>query len=53
MEVFVREFPIIFKGFRVSESPGLWQNVPKHPIGRSDSGHLKLNNECMVSSGYS
>ena len=53
MEVFVREFPIIFKGFRVSESPGLWQNMSKHPIGRSDSGHLKSNNECMVSSGYS
>ena len=47
------EFSIILKGFTVSESPGLWQNMPKHPIGRSDSGHLKSNNEYMVSSGYS
>ena len=46
-------FSIILKGFTVSESPGLWQNMPKHPIGRRDSGCLKLNNECMVLSVYS
>ena len=38
------------QGLRV---PWTVANMPKLPIGRSDSGHLKSNNEYMVSSGYS
>ena len=38
------------QGLRV---PWTVANMPKLPIGRSGSGHLKSNNEYMVSSGYS